>query len=298
MPIRFGPSGNSDSFYAQGYKGTVQAPAWLDALGLNAMEYSFGKGVSLSEKTGNAIADAAEQYGIAMSVHAPYYINLAVSDPERREKNYFYFKETLTAAHYLRAKRVVFHPGSSAKMERADAMALVLPHFKEILSALDDEGLLSIALCPETMGKRNQLGDLDETIEICRLDERIIPAIDFAHLHARSMGGLVEKADFAAILDALHGGVGAERAKIMHVHFSRIEYSQAGERRHRTFADEGYGPDFRPLAELIAERGLEPVIICESKGTMAEDAVSMRNTYLEVINHMAKDGGSEYEGQE
>lgn len=284
MPIRFGPSGNSDSFYAQGYKSTSQAPAWLESLGLNALEYSFGQGINLSEKTGNEIAAEAQKHDIALSVHAPYFINLAVADEERRTKNFAYFRDTMIAAGYLNAKRVVFHPGSVTKMTRENALALAKPFLKEILQALENEGLLNITLCPETMGKLNQLGDLNEVIEICKIDERIIPAIDFAHLHARTMGGLKTKADFAAVLDALKNGVGEERARIMHVHFARIEYTSAGEKRHRTYAETEFGPDFDPLAELIAERGLSPVIISESRGMMAEDAGTMKNIYLAALN--------------
>lgn len=284
MPIRFGPSGNSDSFYAQGYKRTAQAPAWLESQGLNALEYSFGQGISLSEKTGNEIAAEAQKYAIALSVHAPYFINLAVADEERRTKNFAYFRDTMVAAGYLHAKRVVFHPGAVTKMTREDAMSLAKPFLKEILLELENEGLLNSTLCPETMGKLNQFGDLNEVIELCSIDERLIPAVDFAHLHARTQGGLKTKADFAAVLDALKNGVGEERVRNMHVHFARIEYTSAGEKRHRTFADTEYGPNFEPLAELIAERGLSPVVICESKGTMAEDACLMKNAYLAAMN--------------
>ena len=74
----------------------------------------------------------------------------------------------------------------------------------------------------------------------------------------------------------------------MHVHFSRIEYTKGGEKMHHTFADVQYGPEFMPLAELVAERGYEPVFICESKGTMAEDAKSMKDMYFSAINSLLK----------
>ena len=129
------------------------------------------------------------------------------------------------------------------------------------------------------MGKISQLGDLDEVLELCLLDETMFPTIDFGHLNSRTLGGLKDKTDFAAVLDTIENVLGFERLKNMHIHFSRIEFTAAGERRHWTFADTQYGPEFAPLAELLAERGLTPVIICESKGTMAEDAVSMKRMY-------------------
>ena len=120
------------------------------------------------------------------------------------------------------------------------------------------------------------------------MDERIWPTIDFGHLHCRGLGAINSKEDYAAILDKLENGIGMERTRTMHVHFSRIEYTKGGEKMHHTFADVQYGPEFMPLAELIAERGYEPVFICESKGTMAEDAKSMKDMYFSAINSLLK----------
>lgn len=277
--IKFGPAGNSQSFYDQGYKRTEQAPAWLEAMGLNAFEYSFGRGVSLGEETAGRIRAAMKEHGIFISVHAPYFINLAVADEERREKNFRYFQETAHAAQMLGAQRIVFHPGAVTKMTRQQAAELAQPFLKEILQAMDAQGFGDLTFCPETMGKINQFGDLSEVIALCNLDERLIPTIDFGHLHARGIGAIHGREEFEAILNQLENGVGRERASVMHVHFSRIEYTKAGEKRHHTFADTQFGPDFEPLGQLIAERGWTPHFICESSGTMAEDALFMKNSY-------------------
>jgi len=113
-----------------------------------------------------------------------------------------------------------------------------------------------------------------------------VPAIDFAHLHARGKGAINSEEDYARILDRLSDKLGGYRAKRFHVHFARIEYTAAGEKAHRTFADTQFGPEFRPLARLIAKRGLEPVIICESQGTMAEDAADMKRQYTEELEKL------------
>lgn len=284
MGIRFGPSGNSESFYQKGYRHTYQAPEYLAQMGLTAFEYSFGRGVRMSQSTAAAIRAAMEDYGIALSVHAPYFINLCVDDGERIEKNRRYFLETARAAQMLGADRAVFHPGSVTKMTRERAMALALPLLKEILNELEALGLGGVRFCPETMGKQNQLGGLDEMIRICAADERLIPAVDFAHLHARGNGALTSESDFARVLDALENGLGEERAKAMHIHFSTIEFTKMGEKRHRTFAETEYGPRFELLAPLLAKRGYAPRVICESNGTMAEDAATMRGIYLSALN--------------
>lgn len=281
--IRFGPAGNSESFYAQGHKRTNEAFEWIRGMGLDAYEYSFGRGVRIKQETAEAIGKEAAKSDVALSLHAPYYINLATLEEDKQAGNMRYFMQTAQAAKWMGAARVVFHPGSQGRLSRKEAFLRVGKELLTIIGALKSEGLFDVAFCPETMGRVKQIGDLDEIIALCRLDERLIPAIDFGHLHARGKGAIKTADDYAAILDALENGLGGYRAKHFHVHFAKIEYSAAGERRHRVFDDEDVGPDFAPLAELIVQRGLEPILICESKGTMAEDAAKMRQMYLEAL---------------
>lgn len=280
--IYFGPAGNSDSFYEQGHKNTYEAFEWLYNRGLNAFEYSFGRGVRLGQAAAERIAEQAALYGVKLSVHAPYYINLATDEPGKMEGNRRYFFQSVTAARWMGAKRVVFHAGSHGGLGKEPAFERAQNALTDILGELDEAGLFDVEICPETMGRLKQIGDLDEVIALCRLDERLVPAIDFAHLHARGRGALNTEADFAAILDRLEQGLGGRRARRFHVHFARIEYTAAGEKMHRTFADEGYGPDFGLLAAQIVRRGLEPTLICESRGTMAEDAAEMKRIYMEA----------------
>ena len=128
----------------------------------------------------------------------------------------------------------------------------------------------------ETMGKIGQLGTLDEVLALCAVDRRITPCIDFGHLNARTLGGIRSKEDYAAILDRMAEKLGDERAEQFHVHFSRIEYSAGGEKTQ-------FGPEPQPLMELLAQRKLQPVIICESAGTQAEDAQTMMRMYKEAL---------------
>ena len=120
--MRFGPAGNAERFYAEGFKASVQAPEWLAAQGLTAYEYSFGRGVSLSDDTAAAIRAQAEKWEIAVSVHAPYYINLANPDPEKREASFRYILDAAKKAAVLGGQRVVVHVGAAMKMERSKAL--------------------------------------------------------------------------------------------------------------------------------------------------------------------------------
>lgn len=278
--IKFGPSGNGEQFYAQGFKSTTQAPEYVSSMGLNAYEYSFGRGVSLGDETAIKIAEQASKYGVVFSVHAPYYINFANPDQEMVNKSKMYLINSANKVRLLGGNRVIFHASTVGKASRSDAVALTMKRLIELANILHEQGYSDLKFCPETMGKINQIGDLEETIAFCKLDEIFLPTLDFGHLNARTFGGIKTKDDYRRILDYTLDQLGFERAKQMHVHFSKIEYSsKGGEVRHLTFEDKEYGPDFQPLAELIKEYRLEPTIISESAGSQDVDSLKMKQIY-------------------
>ena len=277
--IRFGTAGTSDSFAAMGYKNSLDIPAYTEKMGLAAFEYQCGHGVRLGLDKARQMADDAAARGILFSVHAPYYISASSLDEEKRLNSVNYLLQSAALCRALGGRRVIFHSGSCGRQSREAALEKALDTLKRAQDALDEAGFAEIILCPETMGKIGQLGTLEEVLALCGVDRRITPCIDFGHLNARTLGGIRSKADYAAILDRIGEALGDARARQFHVHFSRIEYSKGGEKRHWTFAETQFGPEPQPLMELLAERGLAPVIICESAGTQAEDAKTMKRFF-------------------
>ncbi len=182
------------------------------------------------------------------------------------------------------ASRVVVHTGALMKRTRREALDIALHSMAEVLRAWEGEGFSHIALCPETMGKINQLGDLSEVLELCGLDARLIPCVDFGHLYARTLGELTGAEACKAMLDEMEAALGPQRARTFHSHFSQIEFTpNGGEKCHRTFDDNGgFGPDPAPLMAEVARRGWEPTFICESAGTQEKDALTMKNLYLKA----------------
>lgn len=278
----FGPGGNSRSFYESGHKTTVEAPDFVRSLGLGAYEFEAGNGITAGETTLRKIGDAARAAGVELSLHAPYYISLSGTDPEKRLKSVEYIQKSLAAAELLGADLIVIHCGSAGKISREEAMRLSADTLQKTLEAVGDT---KIKLGIETMGKRNQLGTLEEVLTLCRMDPRFAPVVDFGHLNARECGGLFPDADaYRRVFDAVANALDGDTAKYMHCHFSKIEFTDAGEKRHLTFADTVYGPEFEPLAEALAKDGLCPRIISESAGTQSEDALAMQNAYRKFLN--------------
>ena len=276
----FGPGGNCEWFYAEGNKATVQAPGWLAGKGLDAYEYEAGRGVNASESVLRAIGDKAREHGIRMSLHAPYFISLSGTEEATRLKSIDYITKSLWAAELLGAKTIVIHSGSAGKISRERAMDLSKDTLAKVAEAVGDT---NVHLGIETMGKVNQLGTLDEVIEQCKVDPKFVPVVDFGHLNARVCGGAFPDVDaYRYVFDRVGTELGDDVAKYMHCHFSKIEFTGAGEKRHVTFEDTVYGPRFEPLIEAIVREGLFPNIICESDGTMTADALAMKKYYQEL----------------
>ena len=273
----FGTGGNSDSFYADGKKSTVQAPEWIKLRGLDAYEFEAGNGLNAGEATLQKIGDAAREHGILMSFHTPYFISLSGTDPEKRLKSIDYISRSLRASELLGADTIVIHAGSAAKISREEAMRLASD---TLYKNLDVNGNTDIRMGIETMGKINQLGTLEEVIELCKISPKYHPVVDFGHLNARNIGNAFPDVDsYRSVFDKIANELGDEYAYNLHCHFSKIEYTGAGEKRHLTFADTVYGPDFEPLAEAIIREGVCPRIISESDGTQAEDALAMKKIW-------------------
>lgn len=277
---KFGPAGNAESFFEAGHKSSLEAPAWVREHGLSCYEYQCGHGVRISDDAAQLLGERAKASGVLLSVHAPYYISLSSVEAEKRERSIAYILRTLQAAQQMGADRVVVHSGSCGKITRREALNLAKDTLYRALDAAELQGFGGIYLCPETMGKVNQLGTVEEVIALCSMSDRLLPTIDFGHVNAQTRGGLKEKKDFAEVLELMEKKLNAYQSRCFHAHYSRIEYTNAGEKKHHTFAETEYEPEFEPLAELLAEQGLSPRIICESAGTQTEDAVAIQEIYL------------------
>lgn len=279
MVVHFGPAGNPPSFHAQGYKSSLDMPLWLKRLGLDAYEYQCVRGVHIGEETARRLGESARENGVVLSIHAPYYISLGTSDPVLREKSKKHLLDSIQAAFWMRASVVVFHPGGGGRGNRKEAMARAQELLVEILAEVIREGWSEVKIAPETAGKPAQLGNLEEVLELCTLGHQVVPAIDFGHLYAASQGKIGNKKTFATVLDKIENCLGKEGLLNLHIHFSPVEFTNGGEKKHWTTLDIRFGPEFTPLAELLAEKKLKATIICESAGRQAEDALVYKQIY-------------------
>ncbi|MDR3349191.1 MAG: TIM barrel protein [Acidaminococcales bacterium] len=279
----FGTAGSPAAFYADRLSASADMPRWLADKGLDAYEYSAGRGMRLRDDAAALLGAAAAERSIVLSLHAPYFINLATTDQAQQEKNLHYLMSSINAAALMKAGRVVFHAGGQGKAERTRAFGQVKKNLGAALEELSRRGMDKTTLLPETMGKKGQIGSLAETVELCRLwPEMLLPAVDFGHLHAITGGGYIAKSEYLAAFDYIGENLGPAALRNLHVHFSCIEFTGSGEKKHWSFSDP-YGPPFEPFIEAVLDYGLAPLVICESAGTQDIDAQTMKNYYMERL---------------
>ena len=280
--IKFGPSGADVRFYQDGGKNLSDMPKWLRGMKLDLYEYNCGRGVNVSSVRAEELRTAFSSCGIEISLHAPYYINLANTDVELAAKSFIYIKQSAAAIKKMGGSRVVIHTATVGKNSRESSFSLA----KERLHILSDEiernEFTDIKFCLETMGKHGQIGTLSEITEFCGVSKYFYPCIDFGHVNSYTLGKLKTQKDYGEIIKEMLDMLPFEKVRDMHVHFSKIQYGQKGEVRHLNFDDTKYGPDFEPLMAVLHEHKLEPYIVCESDGNQAIDALAMKNHFFSL----------------
>jgi len=284
MKAKFGPEGNCDAFKRAGGRSTLQAPGFVRSVGLDAYEYEAGNGISGSPELFASLGAKAKEHGIALSFHAPYFISLSSVEKQKRENSIEYIRRSAEASDLMGANIMVVHCGSCAKLDRETAMGYAAETLEGAAEMLENNGF-KVVLGIETMGKVNQLGTLSEVLRLCKISSRFAPVVDFGHMNARDKGILKTTDDFKRIFDEISETLGAEYAENLHCHFSKIMYTEMGEKKHLTFEDDVYGPEFEPLAKAIVDLGVAPTIICESAGTQSEDALIMKMMYEKELSN-------------
>lgn len=279
---RFGPAGVPPLFRAMGAD-LLAVPALLREEGLDAFEYEavrWGKIPQIKQAEAEKLGLEAKRNDVLLSVHGSYYINLAgAKDVLEASKQRLI--ACAKAAEWMGAYVAVFHPGFYGKIGKSGAFKKCVESLKDVVKTMESLGIRNVKLGAETMGRHVQLGSLEEILNICAEVDRTQLVIDWSHLHARGMGRFRTKLDFRSVIEEVENKLGIEAARNMHCHFTKIEFTEKGEKRHHVLDEKKYGPNFQLLAETISEFRLRPVVICETP-MLDIDAMKMKNIFLEV----------------
>ncbi len=254
--IAIGPAGS-------GGKGTLSGIAAVAEAGLDCMEVPFTHGVRMKASLAKQAGDLARELNVCLSVHAPYYINLASREPEKVSASRQRLLDTCHRAHLMGAGPVVFHPGFYQGRSEAVVYRLIRREIERIQDVIE-KSCWRVRLCPEITGKPSQFGSLEEILAL-RADTGCGITADFAHLYARQQGQI----DYGAVIAQLPGE--------FHAHFSGIAVGPKGEKKHLDTTE----AFFRPLAEALFSSSSGVRLICESPHPV-EDAVMMKRVVMEL----------------
>ena len=279
LSFRFGTVGSPKSTPKKP-GGSVGAVIHIADLGLNGLELGWVRSVRVSEKTCVLIKDTALEHDVAISVHAPYYINLNADDEEWPKSR----KRLMDAAHYgylAGATDIVFHPGSYFGKSSEEVLPIAIDRLAGCLDEIRSAGN-TVIIRPETMGKSAMLGSLEDTLKMSQAIEGVEPCIDFAHLHARPGDGSMNSYDeWARILDEYGTSLGAVALQNLHTHLSGIEYTPKGEKNHLPLEESDL--DFRALLQALKDFKCAGHIFIESPDEHLEgDALLAQKTWMEI----------------
>ncbi len=261
---RFGPAGTPPMFRLMGAK-TVDTPRLLHEEGLDAFEYPavrWGGHPQIKEADARRLGEEAKQNDVRLSIHGSYFINLS-GKKDVVEASKQRLLACATAADWMGAYVMVFHTGFYGKFEKDYALKTCMDALKEVGSEMKARGL-KVKLGPETMGRKSQVGSLDEIITINCEIENVQLVVDWGHLHALHQGAFKTTDDMRKIAEKVEMELGTQALRGMHCHFSKIEFTAVGERKHHSLDEAAFGPEFSNLAEVILDFGMHPTVICET----------------------------------
>jgi deoxyribonuclease-4 len=258
--------------------GSVGAVIRIAELGLQGLELGWVRSVRVSEQTCQEIKSAGEEHQVALSVHAPYYINLNADEQEWPKSR----QRLMDAAHYghlAGATDIIFHPGSYFEKSPQDVLEVAIPRLAGCLEALRSAGN-PVVLRPETMGKSAMLGSLEDTLQMSQAIAGVEPCLDFAHLHARAGDGSMNTYDeWVQVLEIYADKLGKEALKHLHIHLSGIDYGEKGEKEHLPLEEADL--DLEAILQALKDHDCQGRILCESP-VMEEDAQLIRDQWMQI----------------
>ncbi len=258
--------------------GTIGAINQIHSLGLQALELGWVRAVRISEESCAQIKSTAHELNIAISIHAPYFINLNATDDEWSNSR----KRLMDAAYFgylAGATDIIFHPGSSFGAPIDVWKKKVIERLSGCANELKEREIL-VTLRPETMGKQALIGSLQDTLMLSQEIPGVEPCLDFAHLHARTGNGMMNsEEEWIQCIEEYRQALGDESLKRLHIHLSGIEYTGKGEKKHLPLEESDL--NFKTLLRVLSKQHCGGRILCESP-IMEEDALLMQKVMIEL----------------
>jgi deoxyribonuclease IV len=271
--MRFGPAGIPLAVEGD----TLEGLEYTAKIGLRAYEVEFVRGVHMGGEKARELGKRARELDVSLSCHGPYWINCAARDKLKIARSIHNIMDSARVMQAMGGGVVVFHPAFYMERDKNEVYKQVKATLEQVVEKVKSERLDKILLGLETSGKPTQFGTAEENSRLASELPQTIPVIDFAHLHAVKNGWIKGKEQYREIFEVVEHNFPGDYLKHFHSHYSNIEYTIKGERRHLEFSPFGE-PPFQPLAELIVENGYGGTIICETP-LLEQDALRLQEIF-------------------
>jgi deoxyribonuclease IV len=273
--LRFAVAGTPLSTPKPG--GTVKGLEHAHTLGITAMEIEWVQAVPKNEERMEEIRSTAEKLGMTLTIHAPYYVNLNAQDKAKLKASIKRVTDALHMGELAGARSVCVHPAFNLGMEPQEVYDNVRWATEEILDEHRRLGL-SINLAYETMGKPTQFGTLEEVLTLSK-EFGIYPCVDPAHMHARTNGEWNSEKEFNAMFDLYEKYLGKKALKNVHFHYSGIQYTEKGERKHLSLTKSD--AKWKDFLKVLKKRKIEGTVVCESP-LLEKDTLLLQKTFKQI----------------
>jgi deoxyribonuclease IV len=247
---------------------------FLRESGLDAMELEYVYGTFPSEERALGIAQAAQENGIRLTAHGPYYINLNSPEEKKVKDSWTRILKSARLGSLSGADSITFHAAFYQGSESGEVYGKVRDSLNDIIHDLR-ESEINVDIRPETTGKTTQFGTMEEIIKLSQEVEGVHPCIDWSHLHARG-GRCNTSSEFQSVIDAIQKGLGKKELKIFHMHISGISYGSSGEKKHLDLKESDF--NYKDLLHVLKENDVNGIMIVESP-SREEDALMLKEFY-------------------
>ena len=298
--VQFGVAGYPPNFFKSNFKNKRENIfEWIKSLNLDWIELQNTYGIKMPDEQAILYRKLAQQNGIGISIHAPYFITLASGDEEIRKRSKERIVQAFALAEKLDSKRIIFHPGhypDKTDIGRKSAINLLIKGLKDIQHDIPTNK--DIYLYAETIGKKSQIGSLDEIINISSEIDFCLPCLDIAHIHAFELGTLKSMEAIYNVIEKVKTALGHKIDNKWHFHMYPVDFDDKGEKGHKAFSDrkiknqlsmfdneqdDFYYPQAEHFTEAIAKNGLSGVVVCEAKDSQDTGALLLKEKFGATI---------------
>lgn len=273
--LRFTTAGQPICTEGAGYEKAFNI---LEELKLDGMELEFVHGVRMSPPNQKLVRETAVKKNMVLTAHGPYYINLNSKEEEKIEASKKRIIDTAKMAASLGGYSITYHAAFYMGMQKDDVYKKIEKSMAEIIETLQKENI-EIWVRPETTGKATQWGDVDEIVKLSKTFEKVLPCVDFSHLHARTNGKYNTYDEFARVFETIGNEIGSYALENFHAHIAGIEYGEKGEKKHLLLEESDM--NYKDLMKAFKDFSIKGVVVCESP-IMEKDAVLLK-TYYESL---------------